>query len=462
VKTSSGASLKPLAVVTVSSRNAAEDLAGIVDDLLDLAKVEAGKTVVHPAEFDVAGLFGALRGMLRPLLVSDGVKLVVEDPDPGLALVSDETKISQILRNFISNALKYTERGEVRVSARLLDAGRVAFAVTDTGIGIAAEDQERIFEEFTQLDSPLQRRVKGTGLGLPLCRRLAQLLGGHVELASEPGVGSTFTAVIPRIYEALADTEPAEISPDPYRIPVLVVEDEPADQLVLANQLRDTGFQVIPARSLAQARAALARMRPRAVLLDILLRGQDGWQFLSTLKSDPATREIPVLVLTGVDDRGKALALGADAYARKPVQRRWLLAELQRLTGHQAPRRVLVIDDEEVSRYLVRQTLPEHGFLVVEAKSGRDGLARARQGQPDLVFLDLLMPDLGGREVLEELKADPATRDIPVVVVTSRVLSDGERRQLAPLVAAIVSKAALSRDMMADLLHEALAAPEAA
>jgi signal transduction histidine kinase/CheY-like chemotaxis protein len=442
-------------------RNAAEDLAAIVDDLLDLAKVEAGKTVVHAGEFDVAGLFGALRGMLRPLLVSDSVKLVFEDPDPELLLVSDETKISQILRNFISNALKYTERGEVRVSARALPEGRVAFAVADTGIGISPEDQERIFDEFTQLDSPLQRRVKGTGLGLPLCRRLAQLLGGHIELASEPGVGSTFTAVVPRVYESLAEADPAELAPDPYRVPLLVVEDGAEDQLVVAKQLRHTGFQAIPARTLSQATAVLARVRPRAILLDILLRGQHAWQFLSTLKAEPSTREIPVLVLTSLDERGKALALGADAYARKPVSRRWLLAELRRLTGHQAPRRVLVIDDEEVARYLVRQTLPEQGFLALEAKTGREGLDRARQVQPDLVFLDLLMPDVGGLEVLEQLKADPATRDIPVVVVTSRVLTETERRQLAPDVAAIVSKAALSRDTMADVLRQALLVPEA-
>jgi signal transduction histidine kinase len=190
-------------------RKAADGLAELVNDLLDLVKVEAGKIVVRPVEFDVEHLFGALRGMLRPLLLNESVALVFEDPERLQVLYSDEAKVSQILRNFVSNALKFTERGEVRVGARESPDGEsIVFTVADTGIGIAPEDQERIFQEFTQIDNPLQRRVQGTGLGLPLCRKLAELLGGQVGVQSTPGAGSTFTAIIPRIYGAALPPSP--------------------------------------------------------------------------------------------------------------------------------------------------------------------------------------------------------------------------------------------------------------
>ena len=188
-------------------RKAAESLLELVNDLLDLAKIEAGKIEVYPVEFQVATLFSALRGMLRPLFISEAVELVFEEPVDIPPLYTDEGKVSQILRNFLSNALKFTQHGEVRISATLSqDQKTVSFAVKDTGIGIAQEDQARIFEEFTQVAHPLQKRVKGTGLGLPLCRKLAELLGGSVAVASTVGVGSTFTAALPVVYQASPPT----------------------------------------------------------------------------------------------------------------------------------------------------------------------------------------------------------------------------------------------------------------
>ena len=182
-------------------RTAAEALSELINDLLDLAKIEAGKVTVRPAPFAVSDLFSALRGMLRPLLVTDRVTLVFDEPEALPLLASDEGKVSQILRNFLSNALKFTEQGDIRVSATLTPAGdAVVFAVADTGIGIAPEDQEAIFEEFVQIAHPFQQRVKGTGLGLPLCKKLAELLGGSVAVRSMPGVGSTFSATIPLQY----------------------------------------------------------------------------------------------------------------------------------------------------------------------------------------------------------------------------------------------------------------------
>jgi signal transduction histidine kinase/CheY-like chemotaxis protein len=428
-------------------RKSAENLSELVNDLLDLAKVEAGKLVVRPAEFEVRNLFGALRGMLRPLLLNTSVNLVFDEPEQIPPLCTDEGKVSQILRNFISNALKFTEQGEVRVSVRLSEDGRSAvFSVADTGIGIAPEHQSIIFQEFAQLENSLQRKVRGTGLGLPLSRKLAELLGGSVSVTSQPGLGSTFSAGIPLVYGGLQPFSDVLLPPelDHERLPVLVIEDEIEQRLLYEKYLRGTGFQVAPARSLREARALLETVRPAAVILDIFLPGEDAWGMLPYLKTAPETAGIPVLVVTTVDDRQKAMSLGADAFAQKPVARRWLLDQLHKLTGRAAPRKILVIDDEEVSRYLLRQLFPSPPDQVIEASSGGEGLRFARDEQPQLILLDLLMPELSGFEVLERLRADPLTAEIPVIVSTSKSLDDEELERLEFYSAGLLFKSRLT------------------
>jgi CheY-like chemotaxis protein len=355
--------------------------------------------------------------------------------------------VSQILRNFISNALKFTEQGEVRVAVRLSDDGRRAvFTVADTGIGIAPEHQSIIFQEFAQLESSLQRKVRGTGLGLPLSKKLAELLGGSVSLASQPGLGSTFSADIPLVYAMFQPFSEVMLAAelDQARLPVMVIEDEIEQRLLYEKYLRGSGFQVAPARSLREARALLETVRPAAVVLDIALVGEDAWGMLPYLKTNPETADIPVLVVTAVEDRQKAMSLGADAFAQKPVARRWLLDQLHKLTGRSAPRKILVIDDEEVSRYLLRQLFPSPPDQVIEASNGGEGLRFARDEQPQLILLDLLMPELGGFEVLERLRADPLTSEIPVVVSTSKPLDSEELERLERFSAGLLSKSRLT------------------
>ncbi len=444
-------------------RKAAESLSDLVNDLLDLAKVEAGKIVVHPSEFDIENMFGALRGMLRPLLVNDSLKLIFEPTEALPAMNTDEGKVSQILRNFISNALKFTEQGEVRVSAKqAADGAAVLFSVSDTGIGIRKEDQERIFEEFTQLENPLQKRVKGTGLGLPLTKKLAELLGGYVSVESEPGKGSTFSAIIPAEYKPLA--QPAEAAEvkwdlDPARIPVLVLEDQPEMQLAYKSLLKDSEFQPVAARNVREARAALRNIPVKAVILDILLEGEHAWNFLAEVKAHDATRDISVLVVTQVEDERKGIALGADAYRVKPVSQEWLLETLRHLTREGKSRRVLLIDDDDTSRYLLRKFLEPYRFDVYEAAGGEEGLRLAQQDQPFIVFLDLLMPGLDGFEVLDRLKADARLRETPVIIVTSKTLDDSERRKLTEKGALILAKRGLSSETVRDAIVQCL--PEA-
>ena len=455
-------------------RKGAETLLELVNDLLDLAKIEAGKIEVQPIEFAVASLFSALRGMLRPLLAGESVHLVFDDPHDIPNLYTDESKVSQILRNFIANALKFTERGEVRVAAQWNDAeGTITFSVADTGFGIAAADQERIFEEFTQLNNPVQRKVKGTGLGLPLCRKLAALLGGKIELKSELGVGSTFYLTIPAEYSAAdgdlvtGESRDREWDIDESRIPVLVVEDEPETRLIYERFLRGSVFQMISAGNLRQARDALRQVKPRVIVLDILLGGEDAWRWLVKLKTGAETQDIPVLVATTVEDEGKGYALGADEYFVKPVTREVFLGSLSRLTGLQAVYpaaksegdkfpHVLIIDDEGAARYILAKLMENQPIIVREVSNGVEGLRLAREIAPVVIFLDLDMPDVSGFEILKQLKVDPLLGNIPVAIVTSLILSDSERRQLESQSCAIIGKSELSRARIEELLASVL------
>ncbi|HVG03118.1 MAG TPA: ATP-binding protein, partial [Nitrospira sp.] len=393
-------------------RKAAENLLELVNDLLDLAKIEAGKIDVRPVEFEVKTMFSALRGMLKPLLMSSSVNLLFEDADDLPSLHTDEGKVSQILRNFISNALKFTEQGEIRVTASVEAGGRdMRIAVADTGIGINPVDQTKIFEEFTQLDNPIQKRVKGTGLGLPLCKKLAVLLGGQVAVESEVGIGSVFSLTIP-LWHALAPVQtsvPAddeEIKRDLSRMPVLIVEDHPETRFIYQKVLRDSRYQPFLSGGLREADRLFDEVRPAAIILDLLLGGEDSWQWLARKKADEATREIPILIVTSVEDRGKAYVLGADAYQVKPIDPARLIADLDRLVQFPAEPveadrpRIMIIDDEEAFRYILRKCLATVSCDISESGDGMEGIRVCRDIQPDLIFLDLNMPGRSGWQFL--------------------------------------------------------------
>jgi signal transduction histidine kinase/DNA-binding response OmpR family regulator len=439
-------------------RGSAQDLTNLVNDLLDLAKVEAGKITIRPGRFQVTSLFAGLRGMLRPLLSQNSsVNLVFEEPEGIPEIYSDEAKVSQILRNFISNALKFTERGEVRVSAAVGHGQSVIFSVADTGIGIAAEDQDKIFEEWTQLEGKLQKSVQGTGLGLPLSRKFARLLGGDVYVRSQVGIGSTFFAAVPMNFSGVTE---AIYVPDVRReleadkLPVLVVEDNQEALFIYEKYLRGTSFQIVPAKDLVEARRALRNFRPAAIILDVLLQGEHSWELLQELKQNPSTAGIPVLVITVVENREKALALGADGFHTKPVDRLWLTQQLSNSATMVSARSLLVIDDDEVSRYVVKTILGQADFRFIEASGGQEGLRKAHEASPDIIVLDLAMPDLSGFEVLRKLKQDARTAGIPVIVHTSKVLEPEELESLHDAVA-IISKESKSRELSLSKFAEA-------
>jgi signal transduction histidine kinase/CheY-like chemotaxis protein len=444
-------------------RKAAENLTEIVNDLLDLAKVEAGKIVVTPAQFTAANLFGALRGMLRPLLVGDTVALVFEDASDIPPMFTDEGKVSQILRNFLSNAIKFTERGEVRVWAQVESGSdAVSFFVRDTGIGIAPGDIETIWQEFGQVSHALQTKVKGTGLGLPLSRKLAELLGGSVAVESAPGKGSVFSLTVPRVFSQAADSSGMDAlwQVEAGRVPILAVEDNDADAFAFARSLAGTRYQVMPARSVAEARRALDHFTPAAIALDIMLASEESWRFLIELKQREPTLDIPVIVASATQEERKARSLGADDYLNKPVDPASLIRALDNMTGRHSVTRVLVIDDEEISRYLVRQLLPRRAYELSEATTGLEALRQIHDNRPDVVLLDLHMPGMDGFDLLGRLSACAATSTLPAVVLTSMQLSHAQRQQLAHA-SQIVHKSNLTADTLVSAICTAIGLGEA-
>jgi signal transduction histidine kinase/CheY-like chemotaxis protein len=440
-------------------RKAAENLTELVNDLLDLARVEAGKTVITPAEFSIADLFSTLRGMLRPLLPGDAVALIFEEAGDLPNVISDEGKVSQILRNFISNALKFTQRGEVRIWAEHDKAeDTITFRVRDTGIGIEPKDIEVIWQEFGQIPSALQGRVKGTGLGLPLSKKLAELLLGGVDVVSAAGEGSVFSLTVPRIYRS---SDPAEAEEewmvDPDRLHILVVEDNPADSFSAQRALAQSRYQVIPVRSIAEAKRVMERVEPAAILLDVMLQGEECWRLLIELKQNERTHSIPVVIISTTQEERKARSFGADDYMDKPLDPKRLVKTLDELTGANSVTKVLLVDDEEISRYLIRQLLPRGVFDVREAATASDGLAAAARDAPDVILLDLSMPDFDGFEFLERLSATQKLAAPPAVIVTSMLLDNQQRRRLDKA-AGIVSKIDLNSDTLVAAIRRAVEA----
>jgi DNA-binding response OmpR family regulator len=372
---------------------------------------------------------------------NNSVDLIFDDCSGIEPLHTDEGKVSQILRNLISNALKFTPKGQVRVSARMEGPKEVLFSVADTGIGIAAEHFETIFREFSQVENPLQDRYRGTGLGLPLCRNLALLLGGEIWLESELGKGTTFSCKIPAVYvgESVEREDSGALpAPEFHRAPVLILEDNRETAHVLEMFLRNSEFQPILASTVAQAEVWTARHSPAAIVADIYLGDELSWGFIARMREK--LPQLPVIVTSAFDEAHSALGRGGSIFLLKPVNREVFLRELRRLTVQTGTKRLLLVDDNEVSRYILRDLLNQPWLDVHEAANGSEAMASLSEGLPDGLILDLLMPDISGFEILRRLRASPATESLPVLIYTSKVLSEPERAELDSFGVRIVRK----------------------
>jgi signal transduction histidine kinase/CheY-like chemotaxis protein len=440
----------------------AKTLSEMVNDLLDLAKVEAGKLRIRVKTFEVMELFSALKGMLKPLLADNSsVDLVFSEGANLPPMRTDEGKVSQILRNFISNAIKFTPQGEIKICAELRDTGSMLFEVTDTGIGIPPEHLETVFQEFSQVENPLQERYRGTGLGLPLCRKMALLLGGKVWVKSELGRGSSFFVELPVIYKGEADVAGSrEEMPAPeFSRPTVLLITPGAKVFSLIDPVFKTSeFQLIHVESLERAETWLQRHQPRAVVLDIEELGNSGWDFLRFFpRPEDANEQIPVIAITAPQDSTQALDSGAALAISKPLEAASLLQDARRVTRQEKPKKLLLVDDNDLSLYILRELLDRPWLTLVEAHNGQEALDMIEREQPDAVILDLVMPGMGGFEVLEKLRDQEQTRRLPVIVYTSKLLTGEEKKRLTDLAAGLIAKSDVTTSLSPESLLNSLA-----
>jgi CheY-like chemotaxis protein/two-component sensor histidine kinase len=419
----------------------------LINDILDLSKVEAGQMELHLEPVELGMLIDEVRATVEPLARSKAITLTAEQRVE-IGLIADAAKVRQMLLNLVSNAIKFTPNGgRIDIKTRQAESW-VEMAITDTGIGIAKDDLGRLFKEFQQLETHQGQAHEGTGLGLALTKRFAELHGGSVSVESAVGEGSTFTLRLPLQATGLGATglvAPSQIATADLRRPlVLVVDDNPQAAEILARHLEAGGFRIELARTGSEALAMARDLKPVAITLDILLPEVDGWEVLNRLKADETTRDIPVVVVSVIDNPALGRALGALDYFVKPVDGKALLSRLSQysFTSRPAnePVRVLLVDDDQANLDLLEALLEPNGFEVLQARSGQEGIDMGKAELPSLILLDLIMPGLSGFDVVEALRADETTRSIPIMVLTAKTLTDEDKTALNGQVAAIFQR----------------------
>jgi CheY-like chemotaxis protein/signal transduction histidine kinase/HAMP domain-containing protein len=486
---------------------AGTDLLNLISDILDLSKIESGTVSVEAEEVFFAGLLDMVARPFRHEAENRRLAFEVQtDPNLSRSLVTDAKRLQQVLKNLLSNAFKFTEQGSVRLNVSVAENGWseghpvlsraasvVAFAVSDTGIGIPVEKQRIIFEAFQQADAGTSRKYGGTGLGLAISRELASLLGGEIQLRSTPGKGSMFTLYLPQTYvgpssgvamvdrksgaaaasSQLTTTVAVELKVEPIDddrenlepddAVLLVVEDDPHYARVLRDLSRDQGFKVLLATRGAEALALAREFHPTAVSLDVFLPDMLGWTVLNHLKQDPATRHIPVQMLTLDEDRHNGLTRGAFSFVTKPTNPEGLEEALNRIREYTAPRRkrLLVVEDNAAEQLSIRELLGHDDIDMSVVATGSDALSAIKEDPFDCVVLDLRLPDMSGFDVLEQLRDDPVIADVPVVVFTGKELSPEEDARLHTLARSVVVKGVESPERLLDetalFLHRVVA-----
>jgi signal transduction histidine kinase/CheY-like chemotaxis protein len=418
-------------------------LLGLINQVLDLSKIEAGKLELSPEMVNLSPLLEDVIGTARQLADQNKNRLVVESPENLGTLTVDPMRLRQILLNLLSNACKFTKQGEVKLRVKKVVDGRswVEIAVADTGIGMTSEQQARLFEEFTQADSSTARQYGGTGLGLAITRKLARMMGGDVTVTSEPGKGSVFTVRLPA---GAASPASLSTSSDGVRSPtaecVLVIDDDATARELIADHLKAEGFSVVPAAGGAEGLKLAKELRPTAITLDVMMPDLDGWSVLAALRKDPELSEIPVIMITIVDEHRRGMALGAAGFLTKPIDRERLRRVISRFRAPSRPTRVLMVEDDTVQRERMLALLEGPQWTVREAENGREALKRIQESKPDVILLDLMMPEMDGFAVVAALQKEASWQDIPVIVITARDLDDKDRERLNSGVRSVLVK----------------------
>jgi signal transduction histidine kinase/CheY-like chemotaxis protein len=418
-------------------------LLGLINQVLDLSKIEAGKLELSPETVNLMPLLEDVIGTARQLAEQNKNRLVLQAQDNLGQLTVDPMRLRQILLNLLSNACKFTKHGEVALRVKRVVDGRhwIELAVADTGIGMTPEQQAKLFEEFSQADSSTARQYGGTGLGLAITRKLARMMGGDVAVTSEPGKGSVFTVRLPAGADQPAKTSITSNSGRSARLDcILVIDDDATARELLSEHLKAEGFSVVTAAGGAEGLKRAKELRPTAITLDVMMPDLDGWSVLAALRQDPELADIPVIMVTIVDEYRRGIALGAAGYLSKPIDRGRLHQLVSRFRASAPPTRVLLVEDDAVQRERMRGWLAGPHWTVREAANGREALDRLQEGKPDVILLDLMMPEMDGFAVVAALQKEARWRDIPVIVITARDLDAKDHERLNSGVQSVLVK----------------------
>jgi signal transduction histidine kinase/DNA-binding response OmpR family regulator len=434
-------------------RVSGKHLLSLIDDILDLSKIEAGRMTVFFEEVELAGLFKDIATIIQPLMEKNGNTFQLADPKEIRTIRTDVKKLSQVLYNLLNNASKFTHQGAILLEVKPdADPAWAVFSIRDTGIGMSPEEVGRLFQEFTQADESTTRRYSGTGLGLALCRRFVELLGGRIWVESETGRGSTFHVRLP-----ISGVEPAlnarswSSITSGHRGTVLVIDDDFTMRDALSRMLTKEGFWVAVATHGTEGLKMARTLHPDVITLDVLMPGIDGWEVLAQLKSDRELKEIPVILLSMLDGRDKGFALGASAILQKPVAREDLVRVIAaQCEGVQQPS-ILLVEDEAAPREAIQRLLAGEGHEVRAAEGGREGLRMLAERSPSIIVLDLMMPGMDGFQFITELISREDWREIPVIVLTAKDLDEQDLAKLhTPQVQTILRKGAISKGELVD------------
>ncbi len=441
--------------------SAGRHLLGLINDILDLSKIEAGKMDIYLEDVEIVPLLEEVRSIIVPMAEKNANVLEYRLADNLGSMRTDRTKLKQSLLNLFSNGSKFTENGRLTLSVQRFETDKpmVSFAVSDTGIGMTEEQLGRLFQAFNQADASTTKKYGGTGLGLAITRNFCQLLGGNVTVTSKPGEGSTFTIVLPDSPVAPAPAKAADAPPLSVAVDsaptVLVVDDDPTARELLSANLKGAGYRLLQAASGDEALSLARSTRPDAITLDVMMPKPDGWDVLSALKADADLRDIPVVIITMLSDRGIGLSLGAVEVLTKPVERAQLTALIHNLVRREGP--VLVVEDDVGAREMIRQTVEKMSLPVAEADNGVQALDwLGEHPMPAVILLDLMMPEMDGFEVLDALAAHAQWREIPVIVITAKQLTAAERERLQGQARKVIEKGGASRLDIVAAINEAV------
>jgi signal transduction histidine kinase/CheY-like chemotaxis protein len=427
---------------------AGKHLLSLINDVLDLSKIEAGRMDLYLEDFDLREMIEESGTTIAPLVERKNNRLELRLADDLGSMHADLTKVRQALFNLLSNASKFTEKGTITIEVTRNSRGGqdwINIAVHDTGVGIPGEKIDLVFKEFTQADESTTRNYGGTGLGLPLSRRFCRMMGGDITAESVKGMGSTFTIELPAMVKDKPKEAEAVINGDVDKTasiaknPVLVIDDNRTSRELLLRTLEKEGIGAVGAEGGKEGLKKARELKPCLITLDVIMPQMDGWTVLQRLKSDPETESIPVIMVTIVNEKCMGYTMGAVDYMTKPVDRKTLVSKVRKYMSGTNPK-VLIIEDDDAFRGIMRSTLKDGGWNVKEAENGKIGLEQFENEQSDLILLDLMMPVMDGFEFVSKLRRLEKGKDVPVIVVTAKDLSDAERRQLNGMVKNIIQK----------------------